>query len=196
MIVKIKNGVITRNATVPKKFKNATYNFIGGFDKLPIGFLETLGYYFIETPPLTEYQRIGKISIAEIEAGIRISPIVDWTQEEIDAKIEADEDAEVTDLLQMFERDGNEFYTKVRLVVQKNYKNDVITEVQYKGIKTILEPALRPLKLGDWDLAKDSIALIDRPTNVKMATLYDFVKTKVDAYDFIKEKPVVIDPII
>ena len=103
------------------------------------------------------------------------------TQQEIDDRAEQEADNLIEVNLNTREQDGNEFYIKVRNLVKKNYDLNNINQTQYKGIRVTLQPALQPLKLGDWDLAQDNINAIARPSG-NLGALYDFLKNKVDQY--------------
>ena len=103
------------------------------------------------------------------------------TQQEIDERAEQEADNLIEQNLNTREQDGNEFYIKVRNLVKKNYDLNNINQTQYKGIRVTLQPALQPLRWGDWDIVQDNITLIARPTG-NLGALYDFLKNKVDQY--------------
>jgi len=104
-----------------------------------------------------------------------------WTQADEDARVEAQEKATVKELLDKFESDGNEFYYEVRDLVKYHLSKGTINETQYKATRVTLEPALKPLKLGDWDIAQDNLNEINRPSGI-LGKLYDIVKNKIDEY--------------
>ena len=104
-----------------------------------------------------------------------------WTQADEDAKVIADEKLNVAELLAQFELDGNAFYIGIRTLVKYSFDQGTITGTQFKNIKVTLEPAIRPLRLGDWDIAQDNINAISRPTG-NLGPLYDFVKNGIDTY--------------
>ena len=104
-----------------------------------------------------------------------------WTQTDQDNLDEALELISVGELLDKFEFDGNAFYIEIRNLVKWHYGKGTINEAQFKAIRVTLEPALRPLKLGDWDIAQDNINAITRP-NGPLGQLYDLVKNKIDNY--------------
>ena len=141
------------------------------------------GFYDIIRPTKTELQKYGELTVADLnDATMEATyPIVDFTQEEIDAYNLELENRPIVELLQQFENDGIEFYNEVRELVKKHHLKGTITDNQFKGIRVTLEPALRPLKLGDWDIAQDNINAITRPSGT-LALLYDFVKNKIDNY--------------
>ena len=104
-----------------------------------------------------------------------------WTQADQDEEDERIEKQTVSDLLNKFEEDGKKFYIKVRDLIKLHHSRGNITDEQFKNIRIVLEPALRPLVLGDWDIAQDNINAITRPSGV-LSELYDFVKDKIDVY--------------
>lgn len=129
----------------------------------------------------------GELQDGEIE-GDFIRPdyvngelIETWTQADEDAEVIRLEKLTVRELLDKFEDDGNEFYYEVRDLVKYHLSKATITETQYKLIRVTLEPALRPLKLGDWDIAQDNVNAITRPTGI-LSELYDKVKNGIDNY--------------
>jgi len=103
------------------------------------------------------------------------------TQQEIDDRAEQEADNLIEVNLNTREQDGNEFYIKVRNLAKKNYDLGNINPTQYKGIRVTLQPALQPLRWGDWDIAQDNINAISRPSG-NLGVLYDFLKNKVDQY--------------
>ena len=104
-----------------------------------------------------------------------------WTQADQTAEDERLEMQTVADLLDKFQSDGKAFYIEVRNLTRYHQSKGTITDSQYKSIRVTLEPALRPLTLGDWDIAQDNINAINRPTGV-LEVLYDKVKSKIDSY--------------
>lgn len=102
-------------------------------------------------------------------------------QELVEAE-EARQDALIDLKLESRKVDGVDYFRKIRNLIQRNLDNGTITTNQLRGIKNILQPALLPLKDGNWDIAQDSINAITPPTNAKMLSLYTKVKTDIDAY--------------
>lgn len=102
-------------------------------------------------------------------------------QDLIEAQEKEQEDA-IDVILETYKIDGLAYFRKTRNFIKRNADNGTITKAQLRGIKNILQPALLPLKDGNWDIAQDSINAITPPTNAKMLTLYNRVKDDVDAY--------------
>ena len=173
---KIENGTVKIFNILPIIYKN-----IINFKKADIETINAKGFYEVVVPTITQYQRLEPLEVADLIGNQFIQRVYDFTQAEIDAYDEQQENQTVQQLLDQFEADGNEFYREVAVLVKKNYDNGTITQTQYKAIRVVLEPALRPLKLGDFDIAQDNINAINRPSGT-LAPLYDFVKNKIDNY--------------
>ena len=104
-----------------------------------------------------------------------------WTQQDQDAKDEAQAEQLALDIVQNRINDGEDFFNKVATKVKRAYDNGNITQAQFKNIRTSLKDVLLPLKLGDWDLAQDNINTVTRPSG-QLGALYDFIKNKIDQY--------------
>jgi hypothetical protein len=104
-----------------------------------------------------------------------------WTQADEDARLDAEEELTVGQLLKKFEEDGIEFYERFRTLVRRRFTSGDINTVQYKAIRDNLGPVMRPLRYGDWDLAQDNINALPRPNGI-LGDVYDFVKNRVDSY--------------
>jgi len=174
---KIENGTVNIFNILPRIYKN-----IINFKKADIETINAKGFYEVVIPTITQYQRVLPLEITDLIGTQFIQRVYDFTQAEIDAYNLEQENRPILELLQQFESDGNTFYNDVKLMVKKHHTKGTITDAQYKAIRVTLEPALRPLKLGDFDIAQDNLNAIPRPTNAKLAILYDFVKNKIDNY--------------
>jgi len=169
------------NGTVKTKSLPRIYEIIINFIKADIATINSKGFYEVVIPTITQYQRLIPLEVTDLVGNQFIQRVYDFTQAEIDAYDEQQETQTVQQLLDTFETDGIEFYREVAVLVKKNYDNGTITETQYKAVRVTLEPALRPLKLGDFDIAQDNINAITRPNGI-LGQLYDFVKNKIDNY--------------
>ena len=171
------NGQIRIHTTLPKHLEN-----IPNFRYQDIETINAKGFYELVIPTISIHQRLEPLLEGDFADNKFVQRVYDFTQAEKDAYDEQQETQSVQSLLDLFESDGIQFYNEVRLLVKKHYVKETITEAQFKSIRKTLEPAMRPLKLGDWDIAQDNLNAITRPTNAKLATLYDVVKTKIDTY--------------
>ena len=173
---KIENGTVKIFNILPRIYKN-----IINFKKADIETINAKGFYELVIPIITEYQRLLPLEVTDLVDDKFTQRVEDFTQAEIDEYNENKETQTIRELLQQFENDGNTFYNDVKLLVKKHHTKGTITDAQFKSIRVVLEPALRPLKLGDWDIAQDNINAINRPSGT-LAPLYDFVKDKIDNY--------------
>jgi len=164
--------------TVPEAFKNIVFGYDTDYTDRHIAD----GFYNVVIPTLAEHQKIDyNLENGTIENDVFTYAIITLTQAEIDAQLLEEENRPILDLLEKFESDGNTFYNDVKLLVKKHHTKGTITDAQFKSIRVVLEPAMRPLKLGDFDIAQDNINAITRPSGT-LAPLYDFVKDKIDNY--------------
>ena len=110
------------------------------------------------------------------------SEVVEGITPEIQAeRAEFEADRVAQEVLAQRERDGERLYLDVYTKVKRRYDDATLSQAQYKNIRSILAPALQPLKWGDWDLAKDNIDAIRRPSG-GMGVLYDYIKGEIDSY--------------
>ena len=105
-----------------------------------------------------------------------------WTQADQDAQDEATAQQTVSELLDKFEADGQQFLKTFRAYIRRQYDLDNLTTNQFKGIRNTLTPALQPLRYGDWDIAQDNVNAITPPTNAKLLSIYNKLKDRIDAY--------------
>ncbi len=162
---------------VLKKFTNQkVWNGAVGMQQLNDAQLLAIGIKDVILDTLTTYQKYG--ALYEDSNGDFKKYVLDFSTDEI----EAHEEKLVDDKLDTYQNDGVEFLRVFRNFVYRKYKGGEITENQFKGIRSILAPALMPLKVGAWDLAKDLVDAISEPSNAKMKTLLNKVKNKIDTY--------------
>ena len=163
-------GVVT-------SFKNQkVWNGAVGMQQLKDAQLLELGIKTVIIPTLTTYQKHGKLY--EDSEGNYALYVLDFSTDEI----EAYEEKVVDDKLDTYQNDGIEFLRVFRNFVYRKYKNGEITENQFKGIRSTLAPALMPLKVGAWDLAKDLVDAISEPSNSNMKALLNKVKLDIETY--------------
>ena len=148
---------------------------------LPIEIINSEGFFEVIIPSITQYQRLEPLQVSDFNGTQWIQRVYDFTAQEI-----ADYDDQLIEnqalsLLQQRESEGINFINKTVTAIKRRYDEGNLTQTQYKNIRTSLEPVIRFLKLGDWDLAQDTINGISRPSG-QMGILYDFLKNKIDEY--------------
>lgn len=147
-----------------------------------------------------EFEFANDLINYNISGGILIDTT---TQQEREDNVESEIENTLIQNLNKYRSDGEEFFKKLGNFIRRKRENgklvenatpeelaligdsikqNTITQAQYKGIRVTLQPALQPLRYGDWDIAQDNINAITPPTNAKMLLIYNFVKNKVDTY--------------
>lgn len=179
MKAKNENGTIKVYLNLPTAYGNV----LNGYE-LMTDRHEADGFFEVFEPNLQANEKKGAIYFdTQLNAfTYPIEIIPPPTQAEIDAKIEADKENAVNQKLNLAEQDGLVYFRKIKNFVQRNYDDGVITKAQFLAIRQILQPALLPLKDGNWDIAQSSVSSITPPTNAKMLFLYNKVKTNIDNY--------------
>lgn len=179
MKAKLENGTVRLYGALP------SYYLINGVPHnlrvLPIDVQESEGFYDVQVPSITQYQRLEPLIPSDFDGTKWVQRVYNFTAQEIADYDNEQIESQTISTLQQRESDATDFINKVVTAIKRRYDEGNLTQTQYKNIRTSLEPVIRFLKLGDWDLAQDTINSISRP-NGQMGTLYDFLKDKIDEY--------------
>ena len=148
---------------------------------LPIGTVNEQGFYELIVPTISQYQRLEPLELSDFNGSQWVQRFSNFTAQEIADYDEQQLEIQARSVVSQRETAGNELFYKVATVVKRRYDEGNLTQNQYKNIRTQLENVIRPLKLGDWDIAQDNINAISRPSG-QMGTLYDYLKNEIDTY--------------
>ena len=176
---KNENGTVRIYRALPTNYK--INNIRHNLSVLPIETINEQGFYELIVPAITTYQRLEPLIPSDFNGTQWIQRVYDFTAQEIADYDDQQIETQTLSTLQQRESDATDFINKVVTAVKRRFDEGNLTQAQYKNIRTSLEPVIRFLKLGDWDLAQDTINGISRPAG-QMGTLYDFLKNKIDQY--------------
>ena len=105
------------------------------------------------------------------------------TQEQIDAKIQAKLDSDVSATLHnKYKSDGIRAFDRIYALILRERENGDITTLQAKNIMINLYAPLEPLYKGLWQLVKLNLSNETPPTNAKLLAIFNKVVLKVDNY--------------
>jgi len=180
MKARLENTVIKFYNVLPKRY--LINGVLHNLEVLPIETQQAEGFYNVIQPTVTQYQRLETLIASDFNGSEWVYRVYNFTAQEIIDFDNQQAENIITNDLDAKERDGEKFFKELRNLVRKHYNLGNITGPQYKGIRTLLQPAIQPLRYGDWDLCQDNLNAITPPSNAKMLTLYNFIKNKVDSY--------------
>jgi hypothetical protein len=182
----IKIDGIIRFQSSFKTFGN-TLGFSNATDKQ----LYDWGFRDVVVPSATTYQRLGEIYYKEyiIDASGNTTgnyftyPVIDFTQEEIDVYDQRVLDKDIhTQKINELENDGKLFFKRIKAIIERNVSTSAITETQGFGFRKNLAPVIRPLREGDWDIAKENLDNMSAPSDPEVNTILTGITSMIDTY--------------
>jgi len=152
--------------------------------------LEAYGYFDVVDNPITVYQRYGKLLPEHLVGNQYITPIEDFTAQEVidydlqqiviaEQQLANDASAQIE---MTFRQDGEQAYNRIKYRIKRANTDGTITKNQYKLVRKFLSPAIYPLNFGDWDIAQDNLNALQEPTNAKLLFILNNVKQIVNDY--------------
>jgi len=152
--------------------------------------LEAYGYFDVIDNPITVYQRYGKLLPEHLVGNQYITPIEDFTAQEVidydlqqiviaEQQLANDASAQIE---MTFRQDGEQAYNRIKYKIKRANTDGTITKPQYKLVRKFLSPAIYPLNFGDWDIAQDNLNALTPPTNAKLLFILNKVKQIVNDY--------------
>ena len=146
--------------------------------------LKALGFYDIESPTITEHQRYGGLTPSDFDAvnEVWVKPIIDFTQDEIDAYEKSKEDSDASaQKVSNFKADGQTEHKRIWDKIMRLYDNGQLNDTQFNAISDLLFDALLPLELGLWKVAQSRVDALPVGTGI-LATIRTTVKGIIDDY--------------
>ena len=152
--------------------------------------LEAYGYFDVVDNPITVYQRYGKLLPEHLVGNQYITPIEDFTAQEVidydlqqiviaEQQLANDASAQIE---MTFRQDGEQAYNRIKYKIKRANTDGTITKNQYKLVRKFLSPAIYPLNFGDWDIAQDNLNALQELTNAKLLFILNKVKQIVNDY--------------
>ena len=155
MKAKLENGTIRLYGSLPTDYpiNGIRHNL----SVLPIEIINTEGFFEVITPSITQYQRLEPLIPSDFDGTQWIQRVYNFTAQEIADYDDEQIENQTLSTLQQREIDANDFINKLVTSIKRRFDEGNLTQNQYKNIRTSLEPVVRFLKLGDWDIAQDTI---------------------------------------
>jgi hypothetical protein len=179
MKARLENTIVKLYGSLPTYYKinNVPHNL----RNLSVETQEAEGFYSVNTPTITVYQRLEALIPSDFNGTEWVQRVYNFTAQEIIDYDETQVENAIAQALDIREQDGIALFKRLRNLVNRKHSDAVISNAQYKGIRNTLQPALQPLRYGDWDIAQDNIDDIAPPSGQLLA-LYTFIKDKIDTY--------------
>jgi len=144
----------------------------------PIYDIDTQKLEKVETITDTPHPTFSFLNVYDISYNILELP-----QEEIDAKIQAKLDSDVSATLHnKYKGDGIRAFDRIYALILRERENGDLTTLQAKNIMINLYAPLEPLYKGLWQLVKVNLSNETPPTNAKLLAIFNKVVLKVDNY--------------
>lgn len=114
----------------------------------------------------------------------RISfPVVALTAEEITDFQQGVDDSDASTQTNISHKDrGVQAFDRIYATIQRNFDTGNITGNQAKGLMENLYDALEPMYKGQWRLAKIRCDALTPPSNAKLLTIFNNIKSKINNY--------------
>jgi hypothetical protein len=173
-------------------FKNPyTGESVIGFKYATDEQLYNWGFRNVIVPSATTYQRLGSIYYEEyiMDASGNTTgnyytyPVIDFTQQEIDDYDQGILDNDIhTRKIYKLEDDGDVFFKRIKAIIERNVSTSAITQTQGFGFRKNLSPVIRPLREGDWDIAKENLDNMNTPADPTVASILSGITGMIDTY--------------
>ena len=180
MKARLENSIVRFYNRLPERY------FINGvphnLQKLPTSVQNDEGFFNVIIPVITQYQRMETLLETDFNGSDWVYRIYNFNAQEIIDQDDKVIENTITQNLDKYQEDGEAFFKKIGNAIRRKYNDGDISTAQYKGIRVSLQPALQPLRYGDWDIAQDNVNAITPPTNQKLLLIYNLIKDKIDIY--------------
>ena len=183
--IKINEDIVVFNKTsIPKKVIRFV-NTIGleGVDDATLLLLGIRDVIYQDKTDLQKYDDLTNINDLWLIGNEYVVPVIDFTQEEINAKAQREEDSDISAIKELkYRSDGEEAYMKMKIYVKRQLDKGYITSTQFNNIYIPTKTALVWLNTGDWDIVQIKFNEISRPSTNPLQNIYDTIKLKIDTY--------------
>jgi len=155
--------------------------------------LEAYGYFDVVDNPITVYQRYGKLLPEHLINKKYITPIEDFTAQEVidyDNQIaiqtsNALDNAEYSEIEENLRSAGERKFNRIRFRLRKKRENSTINANNFLKLRKDITPLILPLLQGDFDISKemlDAFALTNPYANANQLAILTFAQQVVNNY--------------